>query len=132
MCARLRQYIKVKMGTLTFTLKICFFFQITNRRKRRSAKKKLDVPLTEDMLNELNKGSMVPTGGGGYSGHHNQNQHHHNHQHHHFGGGGQNLAMTSGAGYDNYGHDTDELYDLDDVWNNDRYAFGQNRYKVRD
>ena len=89
--------------------------QMTNRRHRRSNKKKHDVPLTEDMLNELNKNSMGGYGGGG---------HHQGMQGGHPAGGGH-------MAYDNYGHDPDEFYDLDDVWNNDRYNFGQNRYKVR-
>lgn len=85
---------------------------MTNRRHRRSNKKKHDVPLTEDMLNELNKNSMAGYGGGQGQG-----------MHHPAGGGHMH------AGYDNYGQDPDEFYDLDDVWNNDRYNFGQNRYK---
>ena len=79
---------------------------MTNRRHRRSSKKKHDVPLTEEMLNELNKSSM-----GGYG--HGMTSHPH--------------AMA----YDNYGQDPDEFYDLDDVWNNDKYNYGQHRYKVR-
>ena len=82
---------------------------MTNRRHRRSNKKKHDAPLTEDMLNELNKNSMGVYGGG-----------------HHQGMG----HPAGGMAYDNYGQDPDEFYDLDDVWNNDRYNFGQNRYKV--
>ena len=96
---------------------------MTNRRSRRSNKKKHDVPLTEDMLNELNKNSMGGYGGhrghpgdmGGHGGHHGPP------------GGGHGGGMGA---YDNYGQDPDEFYDLDDVWNNDRYNFGQNRYKV--
>ena len=96
---------------------------MTNRRSRRSNKKKHDVPLTEDMLNELNKNSMGGYGGhrghpgdmGGHGGHHGPP------------GGGHGGGMGA---YDNYGQDPDEVYDLDDVWNNDRYNFGQNRYKV--
>ena len=80
---------------------------MTNRRRTRSTKKKHDVPLTEEMINELNKSSM-----GGY--------------HHHPAA----MAHHQGMGYDNYGQDPDEFYDLDDVWNNDRYNFGQSRYKV--
>ena len=95
---------------------------MTNRRHRRSNKKKHDVPLTEEMLNELNKSSMggygAGGGGGGGGGHPAGGMGHHPQQH----------AM----GYDNYGQDPDEFYDLDDVWNNDRYNFGQHKYKVYD
>ena len=92
---------------------------MTNRRGRRSTKKKHDLPLTEEMLNELNKNSL-----GGY-GHHGMNH-----------GVGmterqQSSAMHGGAGYDNYGQDPDDFYDMEDVWNNDKYNFGQNKYKVR-
>ena len=69
-------------------------------------KKKHDLPLTEDMLNELNKTSL----NGGYSG----------------------SVPPLGSGpnaYDNYAQDPDEFYDMEDVWNNDRY-YGQQKYKV--
>jgi hypothetical protein len=69
-------------------------------------KKKHDLPLTEDMLNELNKTSLS----GGYSG----------------------SVPPLGSGhtaYDNYAQDPDEFYDMEDVWNNDRY-YGQQKYKV--
>lgn len=69
---------------------------MTNKR-RRSSKKKHELPLTEDMLNELNKNSLS----GGYSG---------------------SVPQLGGStAYDNYGHDPDEFYDMEDVWNNDRY-----------
>ena len=77
-----------------------------SNKRRRTAKKKHEVPLTEDMLNELNKASfghqgyMMHQGGGGY------------------------------AGYDNYGQDPDEFYDMEDVWSNDNKYYGQQRYKV--
>jgi len=45
---------------------------------------------------------------------------------HHGGHGGMHHG---GGGYDNYGQDPDEFYDMDDVWNNDKYNFGQQRYK---
>ena len=80
-----------------------------SNKRRRSAKKKHEVPLTEDMLNELNKASL------GHQGY----MMHHTHAGMHGGGGG----------YDNYGQDPDEFYDMDDVWNNDKY-YGQQRYKV--
>ena len=95
---------------------------MTNRRGRRSTKKKHDLPLTEEMLNELNKNSLS-----GY-GHHGMAQ-----------GAGmterqQPSAMhdRSGGGgaYDNYGQDPEDFYDMEDVWNNDKYNFGQNKYKV--
>ncbi len=82
-----------------------------SNKRRRASKKKHEVPLTEDMLNELNKTSL---------GHHGYMQ----------SGlpvGGGNHQM--GYAYDNYGQDHDEFYDMDDVWNNDRY-YGQQRYKV--
>jgi hypothetical protein len=93
---------------------------MTNRRGRRSTKKKHDMPLTEEMLNELNKNSL-----GGYGGHHGMNQ-----------GAGMTerqhaSAMQGGAGYDNYAQDPDDFYDMEDVWNNDKYNFGQTKYKVR-
>ena len=93
---------------------------MTNKRGRRSTKKKHDVPLTEEMLNELNKNSL-----GGYGGHHGMGHHGSGMAERHHGG-------MVGGGYDNYGQDPDELYDLEDVWNNDRYNFGQHnsRYKV--
>ena len=78
-----------------------------SNKRRRSAKKKHEVPLTEDMLNELNKASL---GHQGYMMHQS--------------GGGHGMA-----GYDNYGQDPDEFYDMDDVWNNDKY-YGQSRSKV--
>ena len=82
-----------------------------SNKRRRSAKKKHEVPLTEDMLNELNKASL---GHQGYMMHHsgsgNGNGHH-------------------GMAYDNYGQDPDEFYDMEDVWNNDKY-YGQGRSKV--
>ena len=78
-----------------------------SNKRRRSSKKKHDVPLTEDMLNELNKASM---------GHHGYMMH---------GGGSSGAAVA----YDNYGQDPDEFYDMEDVWNNDKYH-GQHRYKV--
>ena len=84
---------------------ISFKIQMSNKR-RRSSKKKHEVPLTEDMLNELNKASL---GHQGYMMHHS-------------GGVGM-------AGYDNYGQDPDEFYDMDDVWNNDKH-YGQHRSKV--
>jgi hypothetical protein len=34
--------------------------------------------------------------------------------------------------YDNYGQDQDEFYDMDDVWSNDRYYNGHQKYKVPD
>ena len=90
---------------------------MTNRRGRRSTKKKHDMPLTEEMLNELNKNSL-----GGY-GHHGMSH-----------GAGmterQHSSAMHGASYDNYGQDPDDFYDMEDVWNNDRYNFGQNKYKV--
>jgi hypothetical protein len=70
-----------------------------SNKRRRSSKKKHEVSLTEDMLNELNKASM---------GHHGA----YNMAHH---------GSSSGAnqmGYDNYGQDPDE-YDMEDIWNND-------------
>ena len=67
-------------------------------------KKKHDRPLTEDMLNELNKTSLS----GGYSG---------------------SVPPLGPNAYDNYGQDQDEFYDMEDVWNNDRY-YGQQKYKV--
>jgi hypothetical protein len=69
-------------------------------------KKKHDLPLTEDMLNELNKTSLS----GGYSG---------------------SVPPLGGSpnAYDNYAQDPDEFYDMEDVWNNDRY-YGQQKYKV--
>ena len=75
-----------------------------SNKRRRSSKKKHEVPLTEDMLNELNKASL------GHQGYMMQHQ---------------NGAM----GYDNYGQDPDEFYDMEDVWNNDKY-YGQQKYKV--
>ena len=81
--------------------KYVLMFQMSNKR-RRTAKKKHEVPLTEDMLNELNKASL---GHQGYMMHHS--------------GAGQ-----MHAGYDNYGQDPDEFYDMDDVWNNDKYQYG--------
>merc|ERR1712038_528405 len=54
------------------------------------------------MVNELNKTSL---GHQGYMMHH-----------------------THAMGYDNYGQDPDEFYDMDDVWNNDKY-YGQQKYK---
>ena len=77
-----------------------------SNKRRRTAKKKHEVPLTEDMLNELNKASL---GQQGYMMHHS--------------GAGMH------AGYDNYGQDPDEFYDMDDVWNNDKY-YGQTKSKV--
>ena len=56
------------------------------------------------MLNELNKASFGHQGGYGY------------HQGY--------------AGYDNYGQDPDEFYDMEDVWSNDNKYYGQQRYKV--
>jgi len=111
----------IGLGSFAFVL-IFGLSVMTNRRSRRSNKKKHDVPLTEDMLNELNKNSMGGYGGhrghpgdmGGHGGHHGPS------------GGGHGGGMGA---YDNYGQDPDEFYDLDDVWNNDRYNFGQNRYK---
>ena len=91
---------------------------MTNRRGRRSTKKKHDVPLTEEMLNELNKNSL-----GGY-GHHGMGHGPPMQERHHV------AAIHGGSGYDNYGHDPDDFYDMEDVWNNDRYNFGHNRYKV--
>ena len=82
-----------------------YVFQMSNKR-RRTAKKKHEVPLTEDMLNELNKASL---GHQGYMMHHS--------------GAGMH------AGYDNYGQDPDEFYDMDDVWNNDKY-YGHTKSKV--
>ena len=78
-----------------------------SNKRRRSSKKKHEVPLTEDMLNELNKASL---------GHHG-------------------YMMHSGSGgavaYDNYGQDPDEFYDMEDIWSNDqKYHGGQHRYKV--
>ena len=80
-----------------------------SNKRRRSAKKKHEVPLTEDMLNELNKASL---GHQGYMMHHSGS-----------GNGHQGMA------YDNYGQDPDEFYDMEDVWNNDKY-YGQGRSKV--
>ena len=77
-----------------------------SNKRRRSSKKKHEVPLTEDMLNELNKASL---------GHQGYMMHGNNHH-----------AM----GYDNYGQDPDDFFDSDDVWNNDKYYHGQQRYKV--
>ena len=74
------------------------------------------MPLTEEMLNELNKNSL---GGYGHGVGH--------------GGGMTERHHSSGmdrSGYDNYGQDPDDFYDMEDVWNNDRYNFGQNKYKV--
>ena len=76
-----------------------------SNKRRRSSKKKHEVPLTEDMLNELNKASL---GHQGYMMHGN----------------------NQGMGYDNYGQDPDDFFDSDDVWNNDKYYHGQQRYKV--
>ena len=75
-----------------------------SNKRRRSSKKKHEVPLTEDMLNELNKASLSHQG---YMMHGNPH------------------AM----GYDNYGQDPDDFFDAEDVWNNDKY-YGQQRYKV--
>ena len=75
-----------------------------SNKRRRQTKKKHEVPLTEDMLNELNKASFGHQGGYGY------------HQGY--------------AGYDNYGQDPDEFYDMEDVWSNDNKYYGQQRYKV--
>ena len=74
------------------------------------------MPLTEEMLNELNKNSL-----GGYG--------------HGMGHGAgmverHNSSGMDRAGYDNYGQDPDDFYDMEDVWNNDKYNFGQNKYKV--
>ena len=77
-----------------------------SNKRRRSSKKKHEVPLTEDMLNELNKASL---------GHQGYMMHGNNHH---------------GMGYDNYGQDPDDFFDSDDVWNNDKYYHGQQRYKV--
>ena len=77
-----------------------------SNKRRRTAKKKHEVPLTEDMLNELNKAS--------------------------FGHQGYMMHQGGYAGYDNYGQDPDEFYDMEDVWSNDNkyYGQGQQRYKV--
>ena len=65
-----------------------------SNKRRRQTKKKHEVPLTEDMLNELNKAS--------------------------FGHQGSGYGYHQGyAGYDNYGQDPDEFYDMEDVWSND-------------
>ena len=81
-----------------------------SNKRRRSSKKKHEVPLTEDMLNELNKASL---------GHHGYMMH-----------GSGNHHGAGGYGYDNYGQDPDDFFDTEDVWNNDKY-YGQQRYKVR-
>ena len=74
-----------------------------SNKRRKTAKKKHEVPLTEDMLNELNKASF----------------------------GHQGYMMHQGyQGYDNYGQDPDEFYDMEDVWSNDNKYYGQQRYKV--
>ena len=86
-----------------------------SNKRRRSAKKKHEVPLTEDMLNELNKASL---GHQGYMMHHSGSGN----------GNGQHGNMAQ-QGYDNYGQDPDEFYDMEDVWNNDKY-YGQGRSKV--
>ena len=94
---------------------------MTNRRGRRSTKKKHDLPLTEEMLNELNKNSLSGyghNGMGGHSGGMTERQH------------ASAMHGGHGGGYDNYGQDPDDFYDMEDVWNNDRYNFGQNKYKV--
>jgi 2-methylcitrate dehydratase PrpD len=64
-----------------------------------------DMPLTQDMLNELNKASGLP----GYE--------------HYLDA----AAAAAAAGH----HDVE--YDLDDGWNNDRYYAGSGgqRYKVK-
>ena len=77
-----------------------------SNKRRRQTKKKHEVPLTEDMLNELNKAS--------------------------FGHQGSGYGYHQGyAGYDNYGQDPDEFYDMEDVWSNDNKYYGQQKYKVR-
>ena len=90
---------------------------MTNRRGRRSTKKKHDMPLTEEMLNELNKNSLGGYGHGMGHGAGGMTERHHS-------------SAMDRAGYDNYGQDPDDFYDMEDVWNNDRYNFGQNKYKV--
>merc|ERR1712238_113300 len=50
---------------------------------------------------------------------------------HHSGSGNGNGNGQHGMaqqGYDNYGQDPDEFYDMEDVWNNDKY-YGQGRSK---
>ena len=93
---------------------------MTNRRGRRSTKKKHDLPLTEEMLNELNKNSLSGYGhhGMGHSAPGMTERHH--------------PSTMNGGGYDNYGQDPDDFYDMEDVWNNDRYNFGQSKYKVNE
>ena len=77
-----------------------------SNKRRRQTKKKHEVPLTEDMLNELNKAS--------------------------FGHQGSGYGYHQGyAGYDNYGQDPDEFYDMEDVWSNDNKYYGQQKYKVK-
>merc|ERR1712029_190499 len=95
----------VVIGLGSFLFVVIFGVTVMSNKRRRSSKKKHEVPLTEDMLNELNKASL---GHQGYMMHHS-------------GGVGM-------AGYDNYGQDPDEFYDMDDVWNNDKH-YGQHRSK---
>ena len=75
---------------------------MTNRRGRRSTKKKHDLPLTEEMLNELNKNSLSGYGHHGMGHGPGMTERHHPSAMHHGGGGGA---------YDNYGQDPDDFYD---------------------
>merc|ERR1719361_3027941 len=95
----------VVIGLGSFAFVIVFGITVMSNKRRRSSKKKHEVPLTEDMLNELNKASL---------GHQGYMMHGNNHH---------------GMGYDNYGQDPDDFFDSDDVWNNDKYYQGQQRYK---
>merc|ERR1712223_1024811 len=94
----------IGLGSFAFVL-VFGITVMTNRRGRRSTKKKHDMPLTEEMLNELNKNSLCGYGHG----------------------------MGHGAGMTERNHHSSAMdragYDMEDVWNNDRYNFGQNKYK---
>jgi len=106
----------IGLGSFAFVL-VFGITVMTNRRGRRSTKKKHDLPLTEEMLNELNKNSLSGYGhhGMGHSAPGMTERHH--------------PSTMNGGGYDNYGQDPDDFYDMEDVWNNDRYNFGQSKYK---
>merc|ERR1712008_465259 len=101
----------VVIGLGSFAFVLVFGITVMSNKRRRSAKKKHEVPLTEDMLNELNKASL---GHQGYMMHHS--------------GSGNGKDGMAQQGYDNYGQDPDEFYDMEDVWNNDKY-YGQGRSK---
>ncbi|XP_071451500.1 mucin-2 [Hetaerina americana] len=97
--------IVIGLASLVFVVGFGVTVLVNRQKNAKKRREQQATPLTDEILREMGKGQPMSGGGGGsFAGHPASGGGS-------FGGGG--------AGFDNYGADTDleDLYDMDDVWN---------------